>query len=271
MTRNTDPSDWEARFRALQRKVDQLARQTQLANASVTRGRVRIASAEGLVVEGSARISGVLNGDGSMSWTGPVEFVGPVTITGNVTRSGTENATGATTLNGLTTINGDLIVNSSSQMTVNGPLEIRGATDITGNATVDGLLTVNGDAIFNTSSNMTVNGPLNVKGTTTISGATNMNGQTTVQGDLDVTGGGTIQAGAVTVSPANGGQINVGQTTLQSDGSLVNSDATYGIRMNRASVTDMATLTPLHINQGAYPVWSLDGGQFLLDRNNVAP
>ena len=55
-------------------------------------------------------------------------------------------------------------------------------------------------------------------GTTTLNGTTNLNGQTTVQGDLDVTGGGTIQAGAVEISPASGGRVTVGDLTLTSDG-----------------------------------------------------
>ena len=124
-------NDARAEIRDLMRRVSQLERQSPIGFSSVTRGSLRIASAEGLIVEGSARITGTLNGDGTMSWTGPVEFVGPVSITGNVTRSGTETATGTTTLNGTTNLNG--------------PTNITGATDITGTLDVSGVTTVTND------------------------------------------------------------------------------------------------------------------------------
>lgn len=250
MTRQTDPSDWEARLRKLERDVRQALRQTQLANASVTRGQVRIASQEGLRVEGTGRVTGTLyidgleQVDGTLRVIGTLDINGPVDIAGNVTRSGNETATGNTTLNGLLTVNGDAIFNSSSQATFNGPVDIVGATDITGT--------------------------LNTSGNTTIGGTLNVTGATTVSNDLDVTGGGTIQAGNVTITPANGGRVSIGSTTINSDGSITNV-ANTGLRINDATVTGMPTLTSVQIAAGAYPVWAATDGHLLLDRNNIAP
>ena len=146
--------DHRQEFADIKRRLRELETTSPLGFSSITRGQLRVASPEGLLVEGSARVSGVLDGDGTLHWTGTVKLDGPVSIVGTVTRSGNETATGTTALNGTTDLNGP----------------------------------------------------------------TTITGQTTVQGDLDVTGGGTIQAGAVEISPASGGRVTVGDLTLTSDG-----------------------------------------------------
>lgn len=136
MSRNTDPTDWEARFRALERKVRELARQSALASSSVTRGRVRIASAEGLVVEGSADITGLLKGSGTLTWTGPAN------LNGNTVIGGTLHVTSTVTLGGNTTINGVLVVDAATDLggdtTISGTLTISGGVTLTGDLTVGG-------------------------------------------------------------------------------------------------------------------------------------
>ncbi|GEK80578.1 hypothetical protein ABA31_19290 [Agrococcus baldri] len=171
MTRISTVNDPWAEIRKLATRIRKLETAAPINHATVSRGALRVKSTEGLIVEGSAKITGILDGDGTLHWTGAVQLEGPVQIVGNVTRSGDETATGTTTLNG--------------QTSLNGPTDITGQTDITGPTTITG--------------------------------------DTTVQGDFDVTGGGTIQAGAVTITPASGGQVRAGSTTLASNGRISNS------------------------------------------------
>ena len=159
-------NDNRQEIRDLMRRVSQLERQSPIGFSSITRGSLRVASPEGLIVEGTARVTGILTGDGTFDWDGTIKLDGPVQIVGTVTRSGNETATGTTTLNGTT----------------------------------------------------------NLTGQTTITGAT------TVQGDLDVTGGGTIQAGAVTITPAGGGEVQVGTLTISSTGQIGDGNAD-GVRI----------------------------------------
>jgi hypothetical protein len=93
-------NDLNAELRDLKRRIRVLESASPLGWSSVSEGALEIRSAEGLIVVGSARISGVLNGDGTFDWTGPA------------TISGTLNVTGATTLAGAVTMNNDLTLGS---------------------------------------------------------------------------------------------------------------------------------------------------------------
>ena len=84
----------------------------------MSRGALEIRSAEGLIVNGSARISGVLNGDGTITWTGPAQFIGQLTVDG------------PTTVNGNSDFNG--VVNIDGPLGVNGLAYLRGDTEVTG-------------------------------------------------------------------------------------------------------------------------------------------
>lgn len=64
----------------LARRIQRLERQAALGFSSITRGGLRIASEEGLVVEGSEKITGTLFGDGSIEWTGTARFSSPGTL-----------------------------------------------------------------------------------------------------------------------------------------------------------------------------------------------
>ena len=155
---------------ALVRRIEKLERQAPAGFTSITRGALRVASPEGLIVEGSEKVtgtldvtgtltvSGTINGDGTITWAGPVTF------------------TGATNLNG--------------------PIEVNGASHFVGLATVDG--------------DMDVNGTLNVDGPAGINGPTFLRGSTELTGDLTVDGGGKIHVGGMTLDPAVSGAGTVG-------------------------------------------------------------
>jgi len=139
----------------------------------------------GLVVTGSATISGLLEASGTINMTGTftatgdVNLNGPVDIAGDVTSTGHFTQTGPTDLNGTTTVAGDTTV--TGDFTVTGPTELNGTTTIAGDTTVTGIFTVNGA----------------MKTTSTLS----VEGVTTLKNDLNVTTGGTITAGNVTIDP----------------------------------------------------------------------
>ena len=91
-------------MRELVKRVRRLEAGSPLGNSSITKGGLRIASQEGLTVEGSARVSGVLAVTGTENVSGTLNVTGPLTVTG------------ATALNGNTTINGTLAVKGAATL-----------------------------------------------------------------------------------------------------------------------------------------------------------
>ena len=100
----------------------------------------------GLVVSGSADITGVLNATGTINMsgtftaTGDVNLNGPVEIAGDVTSTGHFTQTGPTDLNGTTTVAGDTTV--TGDFTVNGPMKTTGTLDVEGVTTLKATLNV---------------------------------------------------------------------------------------------------------------------------------
>ena len=82
MARIDDPKANQAR--SLKRGQRTLAAQSPLGNSSVSEGALVVRSAEGLKVEGSATVAGILYGDGTFTWIGPASFAGSVDLTGNL-------------------------------------------------------------------------------------------------------------------------------------------------------------------------------------------
>lgn len=142
-----DLNDPWAEIRALKERVRILETATPLQDASVTRGRLRVASDDGLVVQqtptggagirvtglqivdGTLRITGTLEGAGTWTWTGPWTLAGAGTISGNTTGTGTLTWTGPWNLNGVGTIAGNV--------TQTGDLNVTGGGSITA-----GLITI---------------------------------------------------------------------------------------------------------------------------------
>lgn len=104
-----------AEIRELKRRIRVLETQAPVGFTAVSRGALRILSPEGLIVEGSASVTGTLTGSGTFDWTGPMNLKGAQTITGPTTFTG--------------------------MMTVNGSWKFAGNGQITGNVSLTGDLT----------------------------------------------------------------------------------------------------------------------------------
>ncbi|WP_426979235.1 hypothetical protein ACQCSU_08130 [Pseudarthrobacter sp. O4] len=121
---------------------------------------------------------------------------GGLNVTGTATISGVLNADGTVTLSGTVAISGPL--------TVTGATHLNGVTDIAGNTTVTG--------------DFTTNGPMKTTGTLSVEGVT------TLKNDLNVTTGGKIKAGGLTMDPSvasgalvfsNGAQVFTDASSIQ--------------------------------------------------------
>ena len=73
---------------------------------SVSKGRLRVASTEGLVVEGSQKISGTSSVTGAQTVSGSQTVSGTETLTGTRNATGTHNQSGAFNLTGSMTVSG---------------------------------------------------------------------------------------------------------------------------------------------------------------------
>jgi cytoskeletal protein CcmA (bactofilin family) len=173
-------------IRKLVERIERLERAAPIGFSAVSRGALRITSEEGLIVEGSARISGVLDGDGQLLWSGPITFTGPFTI------------------NGATVQNGEY--------TVTGPFHVNGTTDINGNTTVNGVFDVVGDSTFT--------------GEVTIDGGWHLNGDGDIAGNVGMTGTLTIQVGgSIQVGTVKLGVTSNGRPGLDFDGATLTENA----------------------------------------------
>jgi hypothetical protein len=173
-------------IRKLVERIERLERAAPVGFTAVSRGALRITSDEGLIVEGSARISGVLDGDGDLIWSGPIVFTGGFTINGTTVQNGEYTVTGPFHVNGTTDINGNT--------TVNGLFDVVGASKFTGEVTVDGGWHLNGDG--------------------------DIRGNVSMTGVLTVGVGGAIQVGTVTL-----GVTSNGRPGLDFDGATLTENA----------------------------------------------
>ena len=106
-------SQW---LRKLESRVKTLETAPRLQNSSISKGALRILSPEGLIVVGSASVSGLLDvdgtldGTGSFDWSGPWELSGAGQITGDVTATGTWTWQGDLNLSGDMDVTGDITI-----------------------------------------------------------------------------------------------------------------------------------------------------------------
>lgn len=126
----------QGELRDLLRRVRQLETGSPLGNTSITRGALRVASPEGLIVEGSETVSGtldvtgtlvlsgVLNGDGTITWTGPTNLQGVTVITGDTTVQGPFHVDGATDINGTLAVKGATTLSNDLNVTTGGGITI---------------------------------------------------------------------------------------------------------------------------------------------------
>ena len=109
----------------LERLVHQLLTQTTLGNSSITRGRLRVASNEGLLVQGSQKVEGWLVVTGTERVTGLLEVQGRLVASGAIEFTGPTSIAGATTITGDTDIAGD--VSLKGTMSVDGgEIQVKG-------------------------------------------------------------------------------------------------------------------------------------------------
>jgi hypothetical protein len=118
--------------------------------------------------------------NGGLNVTGTATISGTLSASGNIEMSGVFTASGEVNLNGPTAIAGDTTV--TGDFTVTGPTGLNGTTTIAGETTVTGTFDVDGP--------MTTTSTLSVEGVTTL------------KNDLNVTTGGKINAGDMTIDPS---------------------------------------------------------------------
>lgn len=215
---------------ALQRVFNELRELRVKVNAgfsSITRGALRIASNEGLLVEGSAKVSGwlvvtgtarvvgLLEGSGTLDWTGPVNLAGAQTVTGPTTFNGTWKLAGNGEITGNVTSTGTWTQNGIWRF--NGDGDITGDVDVSGNISVwsQGKITVTGG-----SSPATLqNGKMSFGTGGSVEADTGVGGVRLLAGDAVVNAGSTasirkggssiiVGANAITINPEGDGDID---------------------------------------------------------------
>jgi hypothetical protein len=168
-----------AEIEKLWKRLERLERGAPIGFSAVSRGALRILSEEGLIVEGSARISGILDGDGELIWSGDISFTGPFTIDGVTTQNG--------------------------EYTVNGAWHLIGDGDIAGDVNMTGLFDLTGDATL--AGMVDITGTLKVSGPSEFSSTLAIKGATTLEADLNVKPGGKViveGAQSITLSSVGG-------------------------------------------------------------------
>jgi predicted acyltransferase (DUF342 family) len=121
---------------AFLREAREMLHGYNLGNSTIDRGALRVVSAEGLIVEGSQRVSGTLIVSGEET------VDGILTVTGTLIVSGEANVTGSTEFTGDTTFTGTTDITGPTMIT--GTFGIDGDTTITGDVTLTGNFTVTG-------------------------------------------------------------------------------------------------------------------------------
>ncbi|MET0716417.1 MAG: hypothetical protein ABWY57_16040 [Mycetocola sp.] len=104
------------------RRIRRLECGANLGFASITRGSLRVASNEGLIVEGSMKVSGF------SIITGTERVIGLLEVLGDLVASGTISLTGPTDITGAVDITGDMHIDGTTELTktltVNSPGKI---------------------------------------------------------------------------------------------------------------------------------------------------
>lgn len=218
-------------------------------HTSITRGGLRVASEEGLTVQGSQRVTGQLYVDGYERVGGQLEVSGSLVVSGNADVTGPMAVRGPLTVRGTTTFVGPLRIEGSAAIV--GPLRIEGRVDITGPLvmsgamTITGRLDVQGDVVFTgrtllnglneINGQLAINGPTRINGETTMAGDTTIAGDTRLAGELSLIGSGSITVGRMRLASAsnsgNGGVTSQGDLQLAATGDVNISSSSGGINI----------------------------------------
>lgn len=173
-----------------QRKGRQYGTKTDLSSTTVDRGDThwmnssRVSIDGVLDVTGQTTISGALNVSGTTTLSGSTTIAGPTGITGALTIAGSMDVTGPSTFAGTLDITGDTSVAGNFEI-IAGGLFKAGAS----------VINPDGSAKFGLF-DIAANGNLISKGSLSIEGVT------TLKNDLNVTTGGKITAGNVSIDPS---------------------------------------------------------------------
>lgn len=136
----------------LLRRIRILETTQPMGYSAVSEGRSRFAGNESVLVQGSGkvegwwivtgtqRVTGLLEGSGTLDWTGPWFLRGQGQITGAVDLTGALRVLGPWDLRGNGQITGNLT--GSGRMTWTGPWDLQGAGQIKGNVDITGALDV---------------------------------------------------------------------------------------------------------------------------------
>lgn len=119
-------------------RLDAVENLAQLGNSSITRGALRVASNEGLLVEGSAKVSGWLVVTGTLKGTGTFDWSGDLIL------SGSQHVTGPTVFDG--------------SLRVNGPIDVYGLWKLIGNGQIQGNVVITGNVDVNSPGRIRITG-----------------------------------------------------------------------------------------------------------------
>lgn len=239
-------ADPQAPVEEIKTRLDTVETQAPMGYSSVTDGQIRIASPEGLWVEG----------EGGIKLDGRMDANGVIDVTGTLTVRGVEGAGGVFTAEGTNTLSGTNLLSGPTRVT--GTLDIEGATTVTGAfSTSEGGVTLGGPvkitdtldvtATTTLGGNTTIGGTLEISGATTVKNAFKTEGNTELGGTLSISGATTVNA-SLTVKQSLktegatelGGTVTISgaaslSSTLTVSGSIVSGGVT--IQNNRVSVT----------------------------------
>jgi hypothetical protein len=144
------------------RRLKALERAAPVGFTEISRGALIVSSIAGLIVRGSASVTGFLTGIGQLLWSGIVSLTGTVNISGPLGVTGTATIAGPTVVNGTMNITGP-------DTRVTGPFHVSGDQDNTGKLTVQG--------------------------------ATRLEAVVTLLNNLIISSGGKVTAGDLTITP----------------------------------------------------------------------
>lgn len=169
-------------------------------HTSITRGGLRVASEEGLTVQGSQRVTGRLFVTGYEEVSGQLRVTGSLVVSGNADVTGPMDVRGPLTVRGSTTFVGPLRIEGSAAIV--GPLRIEGQVDVAGPFTVSGTMDITGDLTI--TGKTTVTGDLDINGKSKFTGDLSIEGSTKMRGDVEVVDNGRVRVGGLILNPQGG-------------------------------------------------------------------
>lgn len=118
-------------LRDLHTRIRRLEAGADIGFSSITRGRLRVASNEGLLVEGSSKVEGWLIVTGTERVTGLLEILGELVASGDITLSGTTDITGPVDITGAVHIDGTTSLTKTLTVSSPGKIVVAGVNDAT--------------------------------------------------------------------------------------------------------------------------------------------